>query len=192
MFQRIKTWWRNRRFGMLPAAAKRVAIARDVIEQLGTGWMVPASRWFCVDEHEAMPPTQELSKSLAKITQCKVCGIGACFISAVRLYNAFIPSEHGLSKRYDVDSIGFREMLPYLLQFFTNDQLNRIEYVFEGMLPSDRRHELLGHPEWATINRHYHSRKDVMVAIMQNIIQNGGQFLPDAMPRPHPVTLTGY
>jgi hypothetical protein len=126
----------------LTAKAKlRVAVARDVIKQLKLEKYRAVTGIYCqfglasrrdpellYDNPPELKPGVQLQKQFRRIKQCKVCGIGAVFISMVRLRNRFVMSE---SER-DLGEISEASIRDLLLKHFSYIQIGLIETVFEG------------------------------------------------------------
>lgn len=167
---------RSRRFRKLPADKQRVRIAKDVIAQLKDGrlkssrgqYFIPSdlSRWNSVDR------STQLHVALEEQPDCHVC--------AVKRANALRLS--------DVGPLGIgaaatqRSMRSYLGSWFSVEQLGLIEVAFEGAprFVADGTDEELVFAATTFYRRHWRadSSTSTMVAIMENIIRNGGQFVP--------------
>ena len=169
---RLKKWVEyvrrtNRRFDKMTASQKRVQIARDVIKQVELKRVTPTRGVYVENFGVAFPINSsefsELSKS--QLDSCSACALGSMFLSAVDRKNklsmlnmgSYVPGQH--LNLYSDDT------RDYLGKFFSQEQLAEIEDSFED----DRRDDLKV------------SDKKHMVAIMENIIANGGKFKPSKM-----------
>ena len=194
---------KNKRFQDLPPARKRVAIAKDVLKWLATGkLLVPGAavstymEGFAVSEHLA-------DRTIVNGGTCTACAIGGIVACAVErgeaggsLYrNGLLV---GMSQ-------GSPDIHAALSGIFSVEQLCLIEAAFEGEANTPYRTRLAlleergehldeeGDRVWSATARErtsdllapayafterYEDRSERMVAIMQNIIANGGTFVP--------------
>lgn len=162
-----------KRFEKLTAPRKRMAIARDVLATLA----LPARKRYTLMRGiycTAIPSTEVGQRALSTATEfseilpviekhCYVCGMGAMFISHVRINDAV-----------SVDSISYRfrdSLLPRVEvdgdfivrtmgKYFPSDQLRSIEWAFEGGWSDS-------HP----------NPEALLVAICNNIVRNKGNFM---------------
>jgi len=105
----------------------RVAIAKDVIKQLKAGVYIPAGTYFWADDlptgfGSGLLSNENVQEEVLKLEACRVCAIGAAFVSGVRLFD-------GISgKNWDIykgsNSVGAQS-------FFTKKQLCNMEEWFE-------------------------------------------------------------
>src|SRR5438132_12605448 len=70
------------------AAQQRVAIMRDVIKQIDVGGITPWSGVYLGIDY-ARINQGVLQKVKSPLKKCKVCALGAAFLSSVRLYNQY-------------------------------------------------------------------------------------------------------
>jgi hypothetical protein len=180
----------NAVFATLPADKRRVAIAQDVLKWLGEGKLTPAPGRYL----SLAPEVTDVINGFS----CSACALGALFACAV---------EHGLAggtvvagpycDLWDGTKIpcafdGSRIRSRLEDAGFSREQLGLIECAFEGEsgVPGEARADA-GYYDGnknAVIQAYmFHRRyfKDprtgpsaVMRAIMQNIIDNGGTFIP--------------
>lgn len=193
----------NRRFKMLSDAQKRVAIARDVIKQIGvkivpkfgtwTGWTpISEDEFFYADG--ARDGELALSPSIVSDeVKCSACALGAAFICAIRraddlnIQDANV--EFGYSDRPGSVGVGQDKMQTYLGRFFDNEQLELIELAFErgkgGYVANlDRSGYYLEEGSRKRLRiaatmylPNLRDPADRMRAIMKNVVRNGGQFI---------------
>lgn len=174
---------RNRRFRKLSPDKQRVRIAKDVIVQLKDGrlrswrgqYFSPSdlSRWGSVDR------STQLHVAFEEQPGCRVCALGATFVCAVKRANALRLSD-GTINGGASDTQRF--MRSYLGSWFSVEQLGLIEVAFEGTprFAADGTDEDLVSAATAFYRMHWRddSSMPTMVAIMENIIRNGGRFVP--------------
>lgn len=161
-----------KRFGSLTPAGKRVAIAKDVLATLA----LPAAKRYKLERgtycdgtpstkaaQTAVDTATEFSQILPKIERdCRVCAIGAMFISHVRINNAVRMDSVtwrvcDTSRASISASDGF--MIETMQHYFPVLQLRLIEQAFEG--------------GW---QEQYPRPKALLVAVCNNIIRNKGDF----------------
>lgn len=143
---------------------QRIAIAKDVLKQIAAEKLIPADI-YCAPYHANgnYAELPEKSVSLQKffkqnVKTCKVCAIGAAFVSAVNLYNE-CESEGG-------SSIGKYFMSKKLRDYFDISQINLLEKVYECW------DEFAKWSDWCSL-----TREQRLVAIMKNIIKNDGRLV---------------
>lgn len=165
----------------------RIKVARDVLKQIRANFYHPRYGTYAVLEldsdktewDETLDHRKELKAQLRKVEFCVVCGIGATFMSLVRLYNHYKPTRcearHG--------GLCDDRMRVALKQVFSREQIALIETAFEGMQidsvrinPALRRRAVLfrGSLEGMSLER----PEAVLRRIMRNIIRNRGTFVP--------------
>lgn len=169
----------NERFKKLSDAQKRVAVAKDVLRDLETQRIVASHGTYMdiVDKNgDEIPDDIEipekgqfndfLEQQFAEGGQCQVCAIGSVFTSKVIHYNDYKARGYLPSRSEMVDH----------LSFFPSDMLDRMEDAFEadkyGMFRSNGDEDA-----HAFGNRHKRGEAR-LVAIMKNIIDNKGEFVP--------------
>ncbi len=196
---------RNKAFKSLSKAEKRVAIAKDCIQQLELkkiratqGTYFQAKVKLDSKEHTSLPyysstPVTEtvvdtdmqVQKVVQSMKSCNACALGTVFACTVGIANKLKIND--LNKDYEstqLDGIAFdgSTMYDYLRGFFTTKQLTMIECAFEKYDTMGERSEA-GHANQlasALFGRKYPSAKARMIAIMKNVIKNGGEFVVPA------------
>jgi len=111
-----------------------------------------------------------LAKHIQDVPQCGVCAKGAAFIAAVDRFNrlkiCFRNANGNNTSYYDEG---------FLTEYFSQGQLDEMEAAFEGW-PSyrlDSKFSYTGIPR----NR---NKADIRLSmIMQNVIRNNGEFVPE-------------
>lgn len=149
-------------------AQKRVAIARDVIKHLQAKRFVTVTNilWRFKGLSIAEKVNQKRIKTLLKIKPCEVCAIGACVIAGLNRFNQV--------EFKGVNGAEYEELS--LQQWFSINQLALIEIGYEGKnynFSNSVRSD-------AAVSFFYkHCDNDTrLIAIMQNIIKNKGEFVP--------------
>lgn len=179
-------------FKNLTKAEKRVAIAKDAIDQL------LSENYQCkkgVYLHIKLPDIkhgESLQPYLLNEKQkCEVCAVGALLASTIRLSNGKYFNTD-INRDSNIWQMNFTKNSCYvspvqeesnpLLDYFTIYQLALMEVAFEGELEAlsdevDNPYE----KEFGKAKEFYFrytSTKKRFIAIMQNIIDNKGTFLP--------------
>jgi hypothetical protein len=158
----------NRAFAAMPAAKKRVTIAKDVIAWLDLKKLIPTAGTYL----ETVATTKVNGYS------CNACAVGAMFACQVER-TPKLTLEVADYSEYHVDdaaevatrnycNAGMRETLG---KFFSREQLGLIESAFECMAFDDAEAA-------EKFGRRYHTEARRMRAIMENIVANGGEFVP--------------
>ncbi len=168
----------------LTDAEKRVAIARDVIVRLEAGAILAGFVYFSADPldvFENCPALEkgDLRKSFRRRTQpCEVCAIGGLFYSQVMLGN-------GVQLSSSRDGLSDDELRRKLLQVFSSEQLQLIELAYEGRVTWTVEANLLSPSQQTRCGDFCYAhrsedggRRMRMRAIAENIIANGGEFVP--------------
>lgn len=190
---------RNRKFKRLTPAGKRVAIAKDVLAQLNAKMILARSGVYfsskpveeLLNTYESVSGSwnydsrQDKLKAELEDTQlcdvlegqkCTVCGIGAAFVSAVRLGDDLTVPNAG------TDDGSMRE---YLVRYFEPEQVGAIESAFEeecfmsvavGWGVTTAQYDL--ETRAIAFGQQYRSDAKRLRAIFENIIANKGTFVP--------------
>ena len=177
----------------LKTAKNRIAIARDVLNQLKEENIKVSCGRFLESKlfsDFGIPASDQLNKHL-KNYKCYVCAAGACFLSAVNNFNNFTVGE--LQKHLT----DYDYYIKYLLKFFSHDQVMLIEMAFElgnGLFYLDDDIVICAFDTDFMNYVHYFSERQAtnaidfgakythpksrIKAIMNNIIENKGEFIP--------------
>lgn len=175
----------NEKFHELTPAKKRIAIAKDVIAWLKSGKARAEKGTYL----RVFGPDREIHNApVVNGFTCKVCALGGLFATA---------AERGCFKLTDDDAgaRGGQSMQAKLEPFFDKTQLALIECAFERsrhfyskfaadgteiVSPEKERAEWFGVAIVDSCTSCSNSERDgrVLRAIMQNIIDNGGEFIP--------------
>lgn len=180
----------NKAFDAMSPSEKRVAIARDVLEQIKIKRLMPKfGTWLHkkgarnLFSKDLVKDNIEVKDALAGIKQCSGCAIGGMFMCAVERADKLKVSELEYAKdcaEYSdpivVEEISEDDSFTYLKRFFSRDQLELIECVFESNGGShydeDAGDFALG----------VGSPSERMRLIMENIIVNKGTFKLNKLP----------
>ena len=144
----------------MPPGERAVAVAKDVIAQLKRKAFVatPNTYLFHDGDISHLMPEDDLRAHLAELGNCKVCAKGAIFLCSVRLFDQVTVGNN--------DSLYNSRVVWDLF----GDDANSIEYAFEGWNDdyTPEREFYAAHPD----------PKRRLIAIMQNIIEHDGRFVP--------------
>jgi hypothetical protein len=179
---------RNRAFKAASPAKRRVLIAADVIAQIKKKKLIPACGGWAqpIGKHGTMGYLEMEFSENASVRQlflgdeikCECCALGAVFMSCT-LYNNKTTASDFDSETFFMDEIidSRRTFKNQLTQVFSRAQLRLIECAFEGangaFTPAEKDQDAV--ENW--VARFPDSQKR-LIAIMQNIIDNDGTFIP--------------
>lgn len=180
----------NAKFQELAPAEKRVKIAKDVVKQLEDKKLrAESGTYFALSGKGENLKNCLLQKvedpNLAQVTmstKCTVCGIGALFVAAIENDGSV-----ELQKGFTDYHIGQREIHNQLKPYFTAKQLKLIEAFFERDLGFSHGRYFGGDygTNSETINEFQkheivreRSAQKRLAMIMENIIENDGEFKP--------------
>lgn len=162
----ITTRKKKKSFNEMTKPEKAVAVAKDVLKNLK---IIRATCGVYLHRTGIIPhqisydaSAQEYIDTITK--KCQVCGIGACFLSYIRLANK--------ATVHDVLYASRSGMIRRMEEAFSKDQLAQIENVFEGF-------------EDGALKKRYSNANQRLRAIMLNIVRNNGVFI-------HETTDTGF
>lgn len=160
---------------------KIVEVCRDVLLQLERGKYTLGHIYLSASEY--MPDTKEgdLQQHVDKIEKCYVCAIGAALMSKARLYNN-VPIKSVLSCRGNIDA-NQDNIIKNMNDIFSARLLYEMEAAYERTprLCDDyciSKERLCGA---TAFGESYINDRERMVAIMENIIDNNGEFVFDSV-----------
>ncbi len=169
--------------GMTPARREMaVKVAMDVVQSLHQ-YTVLSGNGYVVMDDESLEKYQgkSLQTVLSKVLKeqnCEVCGLGACFLSLVRLDNKFdIPKTDG-------EALDTAAMAERLHKVFTSLQMELIESAFEQGIGGGLHDYVQGVTaseglEQDAINFSVEQDdSERLKKIMLNIVTNEGVFVP--------------
>jgi hypothetical protein len=164
----------NETFHKMSRPEQCVAVARDVLRQLETGVYKANSGnyvgFYGQDTILYAASASSLQETLlTKQPNCSVCALGGAFLSLVRLGNQ-LDFQHGKSSPYQ------EALAPYFGKF----QVDLMEAAFEGWEcdHNNTEEEDLSIRAKDFYRDHKGNQTERLQAIFQNIIDNGGKFLP--------------
>lgn len=143
-------------------AKERIAIAKDALAWIKAGALTPIKGSYIIAEKKVL--YEDRGKQLRDIVlgPCKVCARGCLFIAKAVRYDNVLASQLQQAAYNDGP----------LSEHFDADQLNLIEYVYEGW---DTQFIYSDDINWMT---KYPSNTIRLIAILKNIIKNKGTFKP--------------
>lgn len=173
---------RNAWFNKLTPDEKRVAIAKDVIDQItAEKYVASCGIYMSIDTNKEYKEDESLQKVLDKEESCQVCAMGAIFASKVRLGNEF--SVDQLNGWVGDISASDRDILKATDDIFSLEQMRLMEFCFENDDIDSYFWRTMERDDFNTLeakcNDFYYSYdgdSDRMLAIMQNVIDNNGVF----------------
>jgi hypothetical protein len=152
----------------LPANEARVLVAKDALEHLGAGVLIPEKGTYLSADLSFFNDAEE---GIQQSGPCRVCALGAAAVSFV-LRDA---------KKHSGEEINYSdEMRDTLSPIFPKKMLSDMEDIFEdfGILYKDDRRHQRAHDHYPDFFAKYPTAEDRMRAIFQNIIDNNGEFCP--------------
>lgn len=185
----IPDWYyEGKSFEQLPIHLQRIAIAKDVIEQLKNKiYKAEQGRYIrYLRTNDGHYPLAEgkywytPAKSIIEnIDTCEVCALGSCLLSTVKFKNHLMID--------DISRFNFN-VRNLLLSLFSEKQLFLIEKAFESDLAGTfisqdylENEGLIKSREISAAKRfrdQYDYEQERLIAIMENIIANKGEFKP--------------
>ena len=176
---------KNKKFAKANKAAKRVMIAKDVLEQLQAKRIVAKKGTYCTFKlNEVRTIKKSDNKSVREnfhngaITSCKTCGIGAIMLSTILFKN-------GINVQHNIqfasvwnDSDTDQQATALVLKYFDEQQLRLIEAAFECWSVRRFVNDQLLAEQASNFGALFSSPTKRLKAIMENIIRNKGTFVP--------------
>jgi len=177
----------------LSAAAKRIAIAEDILKQIkAKQYNIESGTWLNinpVDMEENLKNTTkaEMLQNVllggkhavimeAPPAKCTCCAVGAACASAIRLFNQ--DSLRG-SPKYGYEIARYSEGIKILNKYFPLAQVDLMEAAFEMRTDTHHKHANQADIDDAVkFGEEYNYDTDRLVAICKNIIKNKGNFKP--------------
>jgi hypothetical protein len=172
---------KQREFEKMTPREKRVAIARDVIDQIEARKLIATSVYFDLS-HTAAERMRASHRSgsvdVAMVTaqaQCRVCGIGSLFVAAIERADNLKFKDFSRHDHRDAE-------VTYLRQWFDEATLDRVEQYFERKTIECGVRE--GFRSAAPVSKHAspilveNDNGRRLTMIMENIVSNRGTFDP--------------
>jgi len=161
---------------------RRIALAKDVIEQVKTrqfnvrvgfsyvGFLDAAgSRKNPITIGDRSQPIPKGDLKRIKKT-CGVCARGALMLSKIEQFNHVSYGDLESGNFSNFTGCGAGDTTAILNEAFTDYELRMIERAFEKIGPDGDAHKAFGES--------FYGGSERLVGIMQNIIDNGGDFMP--------------
>ena len=177
----------KKEFNQLSAPEKRILIAKDVIKQIELKRYLAKSGSYIelpyTGKYRTLYNTNlDIKQNFEEIDNCEVCAMGACILSLTKIKNKLNFSDIGGT----VTSLNKEKVKSLFNKTFTPRQLLMIETAFEKGTTGDKlgrefyNHRLTLDEIFKCLNyaKKYSSSKSLLIAIMQNIIDNKGMFIP--------------
>ena len=177
---------KNKGFNLATLKEQRVAIAKDAIKQIkAEKFIAEAGTYLAIEDELGCKTGDELQKTLNKRKNkgavCKVCGIGAAFISTVRLFDNYKIKEAELDG-WDSSTtllVEHTDMRTLLKEYFSPSQLSLIECAFEQRSEYMKSDSYKKDRKAATLfGNKYEDENERLLAIFENIVKNNGIFKP--------------
>ena len=150
-------------------AERRVAICKDVIQQLDAGRYIASSTYL--ELANAGDELVETKDNPISNKTCYLCGKGAMFVSKVSKFNGVEPFVPENTRESDI--------IRGVSDAFSENQMDIIEELFE-CYASFR--DLVGDDEDDQLNWRFNSKEHRLRIICQNIIDNKGTLKPKQLP----------
>lgn len=159
-------------FNVLSDNEKRITLAKDVIERIKTQSLIQSQEGKTLDIVGFSNPRDNQCESLKDAfneNKCVVCAKGALIVSWIGNFNKYGFEHYG---KFDTN-LKYGSFPIELIQLFGREQLDLIERAYEGTNYSwycDMVYNMKNPPSlYYKYNLH---------AIMKNIIENDGKFVP--------------
>lgn len=178
----------NEAFDAMTRSERAVAVAQDVINllTLAENPLIADHKGYISSVYEVPDGADELQPLIPEILKagCTVCARGAVMIAKARLFDRVPTAGIVLDGCLNVDSVDTTRALD---DVFHRDQLQRMEHAYEHWYRSD-----IGYG-CAVFGLQFNDPKDRLIAIMQNVIDNDGDFVvPDATVAEHDIAYDNY
>lgn len=177
-------------FSSLSKPEKRVAIAKDVLQQIKIGKYIAETGSyiggikFIGGEYISDMENEDIQKNFKKIRKCEVCAMGACLMSVTKFANKLEFGDIGSS----ITELNNDKVKRLFASIFSPSQLLMIERAFEGdsggttvgcdVFDLDEYDFEKQIEKCDEFYKSYFEQEERLVAIMKNIIKNKGTFKP--------------
>lgn len=166
----------------LTKAEKRIIIAKDVIKQIRSKFLIPYKGCYVSITNNYDPissGTINAQEELKNIKSCRVCAKGSLLISKIAKFNSVF-----LDGKYDINTtfsqLNGNDRCINNLPEFTRRQLDLIELAFENFISSDDK-TIFFSQKLANKARDFYAKyedtEQRLIAICKNIIKNKGTFV---------------
>lgn len=177
----------NKEFEAASPAEKRIMIAKDAIEQIEAGQYIARQGVYLQnDDEDGKNWINSGTKSLYGVdlqkwledsdNKCRVCAKGAIFASCIRYTDDYSPETEII--KITRSTVGAHKEIDRLAEYFREGQLELIEIAFEGDIIGSRTISFAEIESAKDFYLGYGSDMKRLKAILDNIIDNGGEFIP--------------
>lgn len=163
---------------------KAVQVARDVLAHLGV-YRVQTGRYLMGRVQGIVDRNADLSSHLAEVEEvCSVCALGALLLSKARLYDNVpvlsLTTDYPRSPDRDYLEVSGSQVRKLLADVFRQHQLHMIESAFEqcSNLQARDYEGISDIRDSIAFGQRYHTARERLQAIMENIVENEGEFSP--------------
>ena len=165
--------------------SRAILVAKDVIKQIEHYSVCEGSYInVCIPNttYDKIKPIdlRDLIPTLKKARICKVCALGACLISKAKLFDN-VPLE-GMFKDSNITNSKYllcnNKIHSLLQEIFPNQQAELIEAAFERSDNYGGNNSSENIIKAVDFGNNFDFPKERLIAIMQNIIDNRGFFIP--------------
>jgi hypothetical protein len=166
---------KNARFKKMNKQRRRVAIAQDALAQLlADNYLTSKTLYFAVKNTRKYSETCQVNQVLAEGEKCYVCAKGALFASKVSFTNNLKIGE--VKDSYSIESSDTKDKV----NDFSEEQMDMIEVAYEGWAPKGNslNYNDENYLKSQAFGNSYKGKKKKLIAILQNIIANKGEFKP--------------
>lgn len=172
---------KKKTIGKMTKAEARVEIAKDVLKHLRS--LNVEEGYYLDGGYEpirGVGSKDDAQKYINKMAKCRVCALGACLISHVRLFDQ-VPIRR-LGRFYEGEfEFASERPTQILAKFFSQEQIDLIEAAFEQTRTHCQSPKTDDEEIYRAVmfgNKHADA-KERLKAIMKNIIANAGTFRPE-------------
>jgi len=163
--------------------AQAIELAKDVLEHISR-YVPKQSAWLSI-YGKVKPEDLDLEfRDYVKDRSCSACALGSLFLAYANLYNhipvrTLVDTEYMEVEGYAYITLDIHGIEKKLTTVFSHDQLILIEIAFElGVGLFQVRSDDEGRVQAYNFGQQHKTPKDRLVAIMENIIANDGEFKP--------------
>ena len=141
-----------------------VAIAKDVLKYIPYLNIVSGEYFSGYGANFGIVNELSTQKFLNKLKKCRVCALGACFLAERRISGNCIPHASGQELKNDLGNIFGAKELSDIESAFEREEFNTFDYV--------------GSHDSIAFGKYFKNEAARLAAIMQNIIDHDGWFIP--------------
>ena len=153
-------------------AKLRIAIAKDVLKIIPSVNVETGMYLYVSFENDGCKDARSFLKRKENLKGCAACALGCYMIAWVRRFNK--------EKVMNMDGMSRKSIVDRLKSVFSNHQMDLIEAAFERTCEND--FIALDRDDVAeaalSFGHRFPDDRDRLRAIMENIVENGGDFIP--------------